>query len=89
MLTIKNPQKLIGQEYNDTLNIIGVKEHTHHYEFTLGYVSLGPVNIETILLHRKQTDNGMYIMEYNNKTLWLNTNEFDTTDKIIICMQTI
>ena len=89
MLTIKNPQKLIGQEYNDTLNIIGVKEHTHHYEFTLGYVSLGPVNIETILLHRKQTDNGMYIMEYNNKTLWLNMDEFDTTDKIIICMQTI
>jgi hypothetical protein len=31
----------------------------------------------------------MYIMEYNNKTLWLNTNEFDTIDKIIICMHTI
>ena len=31
----------------------------------------------------------MYIMEYKNKTLWLNTNEFDTIDKIIICMQTI
>jgi hypothetical protein len=89
MLKIKNIQTIIGQEYNDTLNIIGVIEHKDHYEFTLGYVSLGPVNIETILLHRKQTDNGMYIMEYNNKTLWLNTNEFDTTDKIIICMQTI
>jgi hypothetical protein len=88
MLKIKNPQKLIGQEYNEVFNIIGVKEHKHHYEFTLGYASHSP-NIETILLHRKQTDNGMYIMEYNNKTLWLNTNEFDTIDKIIICMQTI
>jgi hypothetical protein len=89
MLTIKNPQKLIGETYNEVFNIIGVKEHTHHYEFTLGYATVGKPNYETILLHRKQTDNGMYIMEYNNKTLWLNTNEFDTIDKIIICMQTI
>lgn len=89
MLTIKNPQKLIGQPYSEVFDIIGVKEHTHHYEFTLGYATVGKPNIETILLHRKQTDNGMYIMEYNTKTLWLNTNEFDTLDKIIICMQTI
>ena len=89
MLTIKNPQQIIGEKYNETFNIIGVKEHTQHYEFTLGYASIGPNKTETILLHRKQTDNGMYIMEYNNKTLWLNTNEFDTIDKIIICMQTI
>ena len=87
MLTIKNIQTIIGQEYNDTLNIIGVKEHTHHYEFTLGHDV--KVALETILLHRIQTDNGMYVMEYDNKTLWLNTNEFDTTEKIIICMQTI
>lgn len=89
MLTIKNPQKLIGQIYNEVFNIIGVHEHTHCYEFTLGYASVGKANIETILLHRKQTDNGMYIMEYKNKTLWLNKNEFDTMDKIIVCMQTI
>jgi hypothetical protein len=89
MLTIKNIQTIIGQEYNEVFNIIGVKEHTHHYEFTLGYASVGKPQVETILLHRKQTDNGMYVMEYNSKTLWLNTNEFDTTDKIIICMQTI
>ena len=89
MLTIKNPQKLIGQKYNDVFNVIGVKEYTNHYEFTLGYASVGKPNYETILLHRKQTDNGMYVMEYNSKTLWLNTNEFDTIDKIIICMQTI
>jgi hypothetical protein len=87
MLRIQNPQKLVGQEYNDVLNIIGVKEHKHHYEFTLGY-STNPV-VETILLHRKQTENGCYIMEYNSKTLWLNKDEFDTIDKIIICMQTI
>jgi hypothetical protein len=89
MLTIKNPQKLIGQEYNEVFNIIGVKEHKQFYEFTLGYDATIKPAVETILLHREQTDNGMYVMEYNNKTLWLNTNEFDTIDKIIICMQTI
>lgn len=89
MLTIKNVQQIIGQEYNEVFNIIGVKEYKQCYEFTLGYASVGKPNVETILLHRKQTDNGMYIMEYNSKTLWLNTNEFDTIDKIIICMQTI
>lgn len=89
MLTIKNPQKLIGETYNEVFNVIGVKEEPHVYEFTLGYATVGKPNYETILLHRMQTDNGMYIMEYRNKTLWLNTNEFDTIDKIIICMQTI
>jgi hypothetical protein len=89
MLTIKNIQTIIGETYNEVFNIIGVKEETWYYEFTLGYATVGPKRYETILLHRKQTDNGMYIMEYNNKTLWLNTNEFDTIDKIIICMQTI
>ena len=89
MLTIQNPQKLIGQKYNEVFDIIGVKEHTHHYEFTLGYASVGKPNVETILLHRKQTSNGMYIMEYNSKTMWVNKSQFDTLDKIIICMQTI
>ena len=88
-LTIKNPQKLIGEKYSDVFNIIGVKEHTHHYEFTLGYASVGKPNVEIILLHRKQTQNGMYIMEYRGKTLWLSKSEFDTIDKIIVCMQTI
>jgi hypothetical protein len=89
MLTIKNPQKIIGQKYNDVFNIIGVKEEKWYYEFTLGYDATIKPAVETILLHRKQTDNGMYIMEYNNKTLWLNKDEFDTIDKIIICMHTI
>ncbi len=89
MLIIKNPQKIIGQKYNDVFNIIGVKEHTHHYEFTLGYANIGKPNYETILLHRKQTENGMYVMEYNNQTIWLNKNEIDTIDKIVICMHTV
>ena len=89
MLTIKNIQTIIGETYSEVFNIIGVKEDTHVYEFTLGYATVGKPNYETILLHRQQTENGMYVMEYNSKTLWLNTNEFDTIDKIIICMQTI
>jgi len=89
MLKIKNIQTIIGETYNEVFNIIGVKEETWYYEFTLGYATVGPKRYEKILLHRKQTDNGMYIMEYNNKTLWLNKDEFDTIDKIIICMQTI
>ena len=89
MLTIKNVQQIIGQQYNEVFNVIGVKEHTHHYEFTLGYASVGKPNVETILLHRKQTDNGFYIMEYNSKTLWLSKSQFDTLDKIIECMQKI
>lgn len=87
MLTIKNPQKLIGQKYSDWMDVIGAKEHKNHYEFTLG--SIVSNQIETILLHRRQTDNGHYIMEYRGKTLWISKGEFDTTDKIIICMQTI
>ena len=89
MLTIKNIQTIIGQKYNEVFNIIGVQEHTQYYEFTLGYDATIKPAVETILLYRIQTDNGMYVMEYNSKTLWLNKDEFDTTDKIIICMQTI
>jgi len=89
MLTIKNIQTIIGETYNEVFNIIGVKEEKSYYEFTLGYATVGKPHHEKILLHRKQTDNGMYVMEYDNKTLWLNMDEFDTIDKIIICMQTI
>ena len=89
MLTIKNVQQIIGQQYNEVFNVIGVKEHKQYYEFTLGYDATIKPAVETILLYRIQTDNGMYVMEYNSKTLWLNKDEFDTTDKIIICMQTI
>jgi hypothetical protein len=87
MLTIKNPQRLIGEDYSDWLKVIGVKESTLNYEFTLANKEMS--QIETIYLHRNQTQNGMYIMEYNSKTLWLSKSEFDTTEKIILCMQTI
>lgn len=87
MLTISNPQRLVGEEYSDWLKVIGVKEHNNCYEFTLANKEMS--QIETILLHRKRTESGMYVMEYNSKTLWLNKDEFDTTEKIILCMQTI
>jgi hypothetical protein len=87
MLTIKNPHKIIGEDYSDWLKVIGVKEHKNHYEFTLANREMS--QIETILLHREKTENGMYIMEYNSSTLWLNQNEIDAIGKIIICMQTI
>jgi hypothetical protein len=88
-LKIKNPHKIIGKEYDSRLDVVGVKEYENVYEFTLGAKNTMSRQNETILLHRKQTQNGMWIMEYKNKTLWLNKNEFDTMDKIIICMQTI
>ena len=43
----------------------------------------------TILLHRRQTDSGHYIMQYGSKTLWLAKDEIDMVEKIIICMNTI
>jgi hypothetical protein len=74
-------------DYDDRLKVMGVKEWDNHYEFTLDGDKLNQP--ETILLHRRQTDSGHYIMEYKSKTLWLNVGEIDSLDKIIICMQTI
>ena len=88
MLKIVNPQIIIGQKYNNFLDIIEMKEHTHCYEFTLGNHTKY-MNVETILLHRKQRNDGMYLMEYKGKFLPLNINKFDSIDKIIICMHTI
>lgn len=87
LLTIENIQNIIGTKYSDWLDVIGVKEHRLKYEFTLG----SNINnqIETIFLYRRRADNGMYVIEYNHKTMWLNRNEFDTIDKMIVCMQTI
>ena len=79
---------MIGEAYDYRLDIIGVKEHKHCYEFTLGAKDMNR-KTETILMHRKPTESGHYIMEYNSKTLWLEKNEFDTIDKMIICMNTI
>ena len=86
-LKIQNVHKLLGMDYDDRLKVMGVKEWDNHYEFTLDGDKLNQP--ETILLHRRQTDSGHYIMEYKSKTLWLNVGEIDSLDKIIICMQTI
>jgi len=86
-LKIQNIHNIVGQWYDNRLNIIGAKECDKYYEFTLGNDTIP--QRETILLHRRQTDSGHYIMEYNGKTLWLCRDEFDTIEKIIICMRTI
>lgn len=86
-LKIQNVQSIVGMPYDDRLNIVGVIEEDKYYQFNLdntaktgGYV---------ILLHRRQTDSGHYIMEYDSKTLWLCSDEIDTIEKIIVCMNTI
>jgi len=86
-LKINNIQKIIGMEYDSRLRVIGVLEENTYYEFTLGNDLLNQT--ESILLHRRQTDSGHYIMEYKGKTLWLTKDEIDMPEKIIICMNTI
>jgi hypothetical protein len=86
-LKIQNIHKLIGMDYDGRLKVMGVKEWDKYYEFTLDTNLFNQP--ETILLHRRQTDSGHYIMEYKSKTLWLSKDEIDSLDKIIICMQTI
>ena len=83
-LTIENIDKIRGAKYSDSLYVGGVKEWDNHYEFTLlGYSSN---QIETILLHRRQTDDKRYIMEYKGHTIWLSKDELSSIDKIIECM---
>jgi hypothetical protein len=86
-LKIQNVHKLIGMDYDGRLKVMGVKECDKHYEFTLDTNLFNQP--ETILLHRRQTDSGHYIMEYKTKTLWLTKDEIDTLEKIILCMQII
>ena len=86
-LKIQNVHKLIGMDYDGRLKVMGIKEWDTYYEFTLDTNLFNQP--ETILLHRRQTDSGHYIMEYKSKTLWLSKDEIDSLDKIIICMQTI
>ena len=86
-LKIQNVHKLIGMNYDGRLKVMGIKEWDTHYEFTLDGERLNQP--ETILLHRRQTDSGHYIMEYKSKTLWVTKDEIDTLENIIICMQTI
>jgi hypothetical protein len=87
ILTIENIDKIIGCEYNDNLRLAGVKEWDGHYEFTLVY---GTNNtIETILLHRRQTSDKRYIMEYKGQTLWVSKDRLSTIDGILECMREV
>ena len=52
-LTIENIDKIKGHDYSAWLKVGGVKEWDNHYEFTL--LDNGGTQVETILLHRRQT----------------------------------
>ena len=86
-LTIENIDKIVGHDYSDWLKVAGVKEWDDHYEFTL--LDDKVTQVETILLHRRQTSDKRYIMEYNNQTLWVSKDRLSTIAGIIECMQDI
>lgn len=87
MITIKNVDKIRGTKYSEALYVGGVKEWDNHYEFTLlGYSSN---QVETILLHRRQTDDKRYILEYNGHTLWVSKDRLSSIDGILECMREV
>jgi hypothetical protein len=86
-LTIENIDKIKGHDYSTWLKVGGVKEWDTHYEFTL--LDDKGSQVETILLHRRQTSDKRYIMEYNNHTLWVSKDRLSTIAGIIECMQDI
>jgi transaldolase len=87
ILTIENIDKIVGSDYNDSLRVAGVKELDTHYEFTLIYAHHN--TIETILLHRRQTSDRRYIMEYQGQTLWVTKDRLSTIDGILECMREV
>lgn len=87
ILTIENIDKIVGHKYSDWLDIVGVMEYDDRYEFTL--VDNNGKQIEEILLHRKQTSDKRYIMEYNKHTLWVTKDRLSTIDGIIECMRNV
>ena len=87
ILTIENIDKIKGHKYSEWLKVGGVKEWDNHYEFTL--LDEKGSQVETILLHRKQTSDKRYIMEYNNQTLWVSKDRLNTIDGVIECMREI
>ena len=87
ILTIENIDKIKGHKYSEWLTVGGVMESDTHYEFTL--LDEKHNQVETILLHRKQTSDKRYIMEYNNQTLWITKDRLSTIDGIIECMREI
>jgi hypothetical protein len=86
-LTIENIDKIIGHDYSDTLKVGGVKETDTHYEFTL--LRIGSNQVETILLHRRQTSDKRYILEYKGQTLWVTKDRLSTIAGIIECMREV
>lgn len=87
ILTIKNIDKIRGVKYSEALYVGGVKELDNHYEFTL--LSYSNNQVETIILHRRQTDDKRYIMEYKGHTLWVSKDKLNTIDGIIDCMNKV
>ena len=87
ILTIENIDKIRGHDYSDTLKVMGVLEFENHYEFTL--VGTNSNQIETILLHRRQTTDKKYIMEYKGQTLWVSKDRLSTIAGIIECMREV
>jgi len=86
-LTIENIDKIKGHNYSTWLKVGGVKEWDNHYEFTL--LDEKGTQVETIILHRKQTSDKRYIIEYNNQTLWVTKDRLSTIDGVIECMREI
>ena len=87
ILTIENIDKIKGHKYSEWLTVGGVMESDTHYEFTL--LDDRGSQVETILLHRRQTSDKRYIMEYNNQTLWITKDRLSTIEGIIECMREI
>ena len=87
ILTIENIDKIRGHKYSEWLEVGGVMESDFYYEFTL--LDEKGSQVETILLHRRQTSDKRYIMEYNGQTLWVTKDRLDTIDAIIECMKEI
>ena len=88
ILTIENIDKIVGHDYSEWLKVAGVKEWDDHYEFTL--LGTGSSNqVETILLHRRQTSDKKYIMEYNNNTIWVSKDRLSSIAGVIECMNEV
>jgi hypothetical protein len=86
-LTIENIDKIKGHKYSEWLTVGGVMESDTHYEFTL--LDDRGSQVETILLHRRQTSDKRYIMEYNNQTLWVSKDRLSSIAGIIECMNEV
>lgn len=86
-LTIENIDKIKGAKYSEWLYVAGVKEWDNHYEFTL--LGVNSSQVETILLHRRQTDDKRYIVEYKGNTLWVSKDRLSTIDGILECMREV